>query len=176
MRAVWNPLRRRAYYRARTGIAALEGGNLEGAERHLNEALDLDHEFSDARLWLGHLYEQKHDPGAALTQYRLGLVFDPENVQLTQAAQTAETGAAWAGTKAAKQLKAARSRRVVNIIFALLVPCAGFFMGLWEIATAATPEWRDLGVRTLLCSLLGMLLHGMFYMVLMLLVGSGGAP
>jgi hypothetical protein len=169
---VWSPLRKRAYYRARSGIVAAEAGRLEEAEWHFKQALDLDHECSDARLWLGHVHERRHDPAAALAQYKLGLVFEPGNAQLAQAAQNAGASTAWSSTKAAQQLKAAHSRRIVNLIFALLVPCAGFFMGVWEMIAAETPEWRDLGLRTLLCSLLGMFLQFMLLMFFALLADT----
>ena len=166
---VWSPFRKRAYYRARSGIVAAEAGRLEEAEWHFRQALDIDHECSDARLWLGHVHERRHDPAAALAQYKLGLVFEPGNAQLAQAAQNAGASTAWSSTKAAQQLKAAHSRRIANLIFALLVPCAGFFMGVWEMIAAETPEWRDLGLRTLLCSLLGMFLQFMLVMFFALL-------
>ena len=153
---MWNPRRRRAYYRTRSGAAAAQSGQLEEAERQLGEALDLDHECADARLWLGYVHEQRHEPRRALRQYQLGLTFDPQNANLQRAVQQALAGTQWENSRAHKQIKAARSRRIANPVFALLVPCGGFVMGLWEMATAEAPEWRDLGLRTVVFSLVGM--------------------
>jgi hypothetical protein len=171
---VWNPFRRRAYYKVRSGVAAAREGRLDEAEQHFCQALNLDHECSEARLWLGHVYEQRLEPTKALTQYRLGLLFEPESAELQQAVQRAEASALSSDTKAARQLRGARSRRIVNLIFAFVTPCAGFFMGLWEMASAEVPEWRELGLRTMLCSLLGFLLQFALVVIIVLIAGAGG--
>jgi len=169
---LWNPRRHRAYYKTRTGAAAARSGQLEQAERYLCEALDLDHEFTDARLWLGFVYEQQHEPRKALRQYQVGLTFDPQAAGLRQALQQAQAGTQWESTRAHKQIKGARSRRIPNIVFALLVPCGGFAMGLWEMATAEVPEWRELGMQTVLFALAGMAGQFILLLLIALLIGS----
>ena len=171
---VWNPFRKRAYYKVRSGVVAAEDGRLDEAEQHFCQALNMDHECSEARLWLGHVYEQKLEPAKALTQYRLGLLFEPDSIELQQAAQRAEAGALSSDTKAARQLRGARSRRIVNLIFAFVTPCAGFFMGLWEMASAEVPEWRELGLRTMLFSLLGFLVQFALLVLVLLIAGAIG--
>lgn len=150
-----NARRDRAYFKLRSGIQAAQIGDLDHARRRLCEALDLDHEYSEARVWLGHLAEQENDPAAALRQYEVGLLFDPANPGLLEAARRVRSALTYGDPQGQRELREARRRLAGNLIFALLVPPAGFLMGVWEHLTGRTPEWRELGTKTLLFSLLG---------------------
>lgn len=150
-----NARRDRAYFKVRSAIQAVKAGNLGHARRRLCEALDMDHEFGEARLWLGHLAERESDLATALRHYQLGLTFDPADAGLLEAAQRVQAAMAYGDTRSQRERREARRRMTGNLIFALLVPPAGFLMGGWEIAMARTDEWRKLGTNTVLFSLVG---------------------
>ncbi|MFQ6097242.1 MAG: tetratricopeptide repeat protein [Armatimonadota bacterium] len=150
-----NARRPKALYKVRSAIAAFESGDLQSARDRLCEALDLDHECTDARLWLGYVYEQENEPTQALRQYRVGLVFDPDNPRLIQAAHAAEVSALYGHTPEQRELRDSRRRRISNLIFAAMIPPAGFVMGLWQVVTGRTTQWRALGAKTLLFAVIG---------------------
>jgi hypothetical protein len=146
----------RAYYKLRSAVQAFQGGDIAGARERLCGALDIDHECSDARLWLGHVCEVERDPEAALKQYEIGLLFDPQNAALAQAAQQArEAVAGRAQMPEYREVRDAQRRAVSSTIVAVLIPPAGFAAGLLWLMSARTQEWRHLGAKTMLFSMLG---------------------
>ncbi len=166
-----NARRQRAYYKLRSAVQAVEAGDLAQARQRLHEALDFDHEYSDARQWLGHVAEREDDLETALRQCRIGLVFDPHNAALRTAAEGLQRGLRFGDRGEQQELLNARRRATSNLIFALLVPPAGFLMGLWATMTGRTPAWRDLGVRTLGMSLVGA--FGYFLMIVFYIATMG---
>ncbi|MGQ9729727.1 MAG: tetratricopeptide repeat protein [Candidatus Zipacnadales bacterium] len=147
------PQQQRAYYKMRTALADLRNNDRKAARAKLEEALDLDHELVEARLWLAHLLLEEGDIKAAVAQYQTGLMFSPQEERLSQGLQAAQTAAIYAQRPEAKDEVAAKQRLVPNLILAALLPPSGFLLGLWEIATGRTREWKDLGLKTLLTSL-----------------------
>jgi len=141
--------RQRAYYRLRAGMDEAARGQWALAQAKFAEALDLDHVFAEARLWLGYVLERQGRPGAALRQYQVGSVFAPASEELRLAAQRVTWAAAEEQSPEGRQAAAARGRLIPNLVVAALLPPTAVTMGLWEIATARSPEWRDLGVKTL---------------------------
>lgn len=128
----------------------LHAGQVPAARAKLEEALDLDHESTEARLWLAHLFLVQGEPDAALEQYRTGLLFSPSDKHLQQGIPTAQAAMAHAATPSARDKAVAKQRLVPNLILAGLIPPSGILLGLWEIATGKTEEWKDLGLKTLL--------------------------
>lgn len=162
-----NARRDRAYFKLRSAIQAAQAGNAAHARRRLREALDLDHEYSEARVWLGHLAEQESDPAVALRQYEVGLTFDPNHPGLRQAAQRVQSALTHGDPRRQRELREARRRLVGNLVFAVLVPPAGALMGMWEIATGQTEEWRQLGAKTLLFAGIGL---GCYFLMLVFVI------
>jgi len=167
-----NARRDRAYFKLRSAIQAAQVGDLTHAGRRLREALDLDHEYSEARLWLGHLAEQENDPAAAVRQYEVGLTFDPHDPGLLEAARRVHSALTHGDPGRQRELLEARRRLAGNLIFAVLVPPAGCLMGLWEMATARTQEWHALGAKTLLFSGLAFGCYLAIGFILLLLVAA----
>jgi tetratricopeptide (TPR) repeat protein len=166
-----NARRAKALYKVRSAIAAFEAGDAQAAHERLSEALDLDHECADARLWLGYLYEQENESAQALRQYQVGLVFDPGNPQLARAAYAAQMSQLYGQTPEQRELRDSRRRRISNLIFATMIPPAGFVMGLWQVATGRTAEWRALGTKTLLFSILGAAIYFALFVFMALMMG-----
>jgi len=165
--------RQRAFYRLRAGMDDVAQGQWPGAQAKLAEALDLDHAFTEARLWLGYVLERQGQPGAALRQYQVGLLFDPTSDELKVAAQRIAWAAAEEQSPEGRQAAAARGRLIPNLVVAALLPPTAVVMGLWEISTARAPEWRDLGVKTLAAGCIA----GVFWgSVILVALSAGPTP
>jgi tetratricopeptide (TPR) repeat protein len=139
------PQQQRAQYKMMAGVTDLQMGELKTARAKLEEALDLDHELVEARLWLAHVLLQEGESQAAVVQYRTGLMFSPADERLVQGLRAAESAAVHAATPEAKDRAAAKQRLVPNLVLAALLPLGGLVLGVWEIATGRTQEWKDLG-------------------------------
>lgn len=147
------PQQQRAEYKMMAGVTDLQTGDAKAGRAKLEEALDLDHELIDARLWLAHALLQDGEPEAAVQQYRTGLLLSPGDERLLQGLRAAQSAEVQAMSPEAQDRRAARQRLVPNLIMAALMPPGGFVLGVWEAATGRTQEWKDLGVKTLLASI-----------------------
>jgi tetratricopeptide (TPR) repeat protein len=147
------PQQQRAQYKMMAGVTDLHTGDPKGARARLEEALDLDHELVDARLWLAHLLLQEGEAEAAVEQYRTGLLISPGDERLLQGLQGAQSAEVQALSPEARDRVAVKQRLVPNLIMSALMPPAGFLLGAWEAMTGRTQEWKDLGVKTLLASI-----------------------
>jgi len=145
-------IQQRAQYKMRSGVIDLHAGQLPAARAKFEAALDLDHELIDARLWLAHVLLTQGEAEAALEQYQTGLIFSPGDKRLQDAVPAAQVAVAQSATPSARDRVAAKQRLVPNLILAGLIPPSGLLLGLWEIVTARTEEWRELGLKTLLVS------------------------
>jgi tetratricopeptide (TPR) repeat protein len=150
------PRQQRAHYKVRAAITDLEMGEPKTARTKLEEALDLDHECVDARLWLAHVLLEEGEAAAALQQYETGLVFTPDEPRLLEGLQAIRAAAKEAATPEGRDRARAKQRLVPNIVLAALIPPSGVVLGLWEIAFGRTKEWKDLGLKTLLTSVAAM--------------------
>ncbi len=164
--------RQRAYYRLRAGVEDAQRRQWSAAKAKLAEALDLDHEFTEARLWLGYVLEAMGDAAAAHRQYEVGLLFAPESYELQQARAGVAGLAATQQTPAGREQAAARSRLMPNLIVAVLLPPTAVVMGVWEIMAARTQQWRDLGVTTLAAGCIA----GVFWLSVILAAISHRGP
>jgi len=90
------PQQQRAQYKMMAGVGDLQAGERKAAREKLEEALDLDHECADARLWLAYLLLQDGEAEAAVRQYRTGLMFSANDERLLQGLQAAAAAAAQA--------------------------------------------------------------------------------
>ncbi len=166
------PRQQRAHYKVRAAVTDFELGRAAAARAKLQDALDLDHECVDGRLWLAHVLMHQGEPEPALKQYEAGLVFAPGDSRLTEAATAASTAAVGAEAPEARDRRLAKKRLVPNLILSALIPPSGVLLGLWEIVFGRTKEWKDLGLKTLLASLAAAV--GWIIVVGFLLVVSGG--
>lgn len=146
------PQQQRAQYKVLAGIADLRAGARKAARSKFEEALDIDHESVEARLWLAHVLLEDGESDAAVRQYRTGLLFNPHDQRLSDGLRVAQLAKVHAASPEAQDRVVAKQRLVPNLIMAALMPPAGFILGAWEILTSRTKEWRDLGVKTLLAS------------------------
>jgi tetratricopeptide (TPR) repeat protein len=167
------PQQQRAQYKMMAGVTDLQMGELKTARAKFEEALDLDHELVEARLWLAHVLLQQGESQAAVGQYRTGLMFSPADERLTQGLRAAESAAVHAAMPEAKDRVAAKQRLVPNLILAALMPPGGLVLGVWEIATGRTQEWKDLGVKTLLASIAAFVAWFILLMFIGIIVEGG---
>jgi len=170
------PQQQRAQYKMMAGVTDLRAGERKAARLKLEEALDLDHESIDARLWLAHLLLEDGEAAAAARHYRTGLMFHPGEERLLKALRGAESAAAHAATPEGKDETAAKQRLVPNLIMAALMPPGGFLLGLWEMVTGRTQEWKDLGVKTLLASVAAFAAWAIVLAFIGLIVEGGAGP
>jgi hypothetical protein len=156
------------------GVTDLQTGDAKAGRAKLEEALDLDHELVDARLWLAHALLQEGQAEAAVQQYHTGLLIAPGDERLLQGLQAAQSAEVQAMSPAARDRVAARQRLVPNLIMAALMPPGGFIVGVWEVATGRTQEWKELGVKTLLASIAA----GVAWFIVLAFIGMvvGGDP
>lgn len=167
------PRQERAAYRTRIAISDLEQGQLPAARAKLEEALDLDHELVEARLWLAHVLLQQGEPEPAQQQYETGLLFAPNDPRLLDGIRAAQAAAKTASAPAGRDKRIAKQRLIPNIIMAALFPPSGIIMGLWEIVTGSTKEWKDLGLKTLLAGVTASFVWGVIYMFLIAITAGG---
>lgn len=170
------PLQQRAQYKLRSGVIDFHANQLAAARVKFEEALDLDHELTEARLWLAHVLLAQGDAKAALEQYQTGLMFSPQDRQLQGALPTAQAAVAHAGTPEARDEAAAKQRLIPNLILAGLIPPSGVLLGLWEIVTARTEEWRELGLKTLLVAVAAFVVWIIIILFIGVLAGGGVQP
>ncbi len=170
------PLQQRAQYKLRSGVIDFHANQLAAARVKFEEALDLDHELTEARLWLAHVLLAQGDAKAALEQYQTGLLFSPRDRRLQEALPTAQVAVAHAGTPEARDEVAARQRLVPNLILSGLIPPSGILLGLWEIVTARTEEWRELGLKTLLVGVAALVAWIIIAMFIGVIVEGGIEP
>ena len=140
----------RAQYKVMAAISDLQAGRPAEARPKLEEALDLDHEFVEARLWLAHVLVNEGEAQAALQQYRTGLLFSPAEARLQEGLRAAQVVAKEAAAPGGRDRLLAKKRLVPNLILAALIPPSGIVLGLWEVLLGQTEEWKDLGLKTLL--------------------------
>jgi len=168
------PQQQRAQYKMMAGVTDLQTGEPKAARAKLEEALDLDHELVDARLWLAHALLQEGEAEAAVEQYRTGLLISPGDERLLQGLSAAQSAEVQAVSPEARDRRAAKQRLVPNLIMAALMPPGGFLVGAWEAGTGRTQEWKDLGVKTLLASIAA----GVAWFIVLAFIGlvvEGGA-
>jgi tetratricopeptide (TPR) repeat protein len=158
------------------GVTDFNAGERKAARAKLEEALDLDHECVDARLWLAHLLIEEGEGEAALQQYQTGLLFSPQDPRLLQGLQQGQSAAHLATTPEGKDAVAAKQRLIPNLILAVLIPPSGFLLGIWEIATGRTQEWKDLGVKTLLAAVAGAVAWILLLAFIGIVVGGDAGP
>ena len=170
------PQQQRAQYKMVAGVNDLRAGERKAARTKLEEALDLDHESVDARLWLAHLLLGDGEAVAAARQYRTGLMFHPGEQRLLEGLRAAESATVRAATPEGKDETAAKQRLVPNLILAALMPPGGFVLGIWEIATGRTQEWKDLGVKTLLASIAAFAAWAVILTFIRLIVEGSAGP
>jgi tetratricopeptide (TPR) repeat protein len=170
------PQQQRAQYKTMAGVNDLRAGERKAARTKLEEALDLDHESVDARLWLAHVLLEEGDSAAAARQYRAGLMFHPGEQRLLEGLRAAESAAVRAATPEGRDETAVKQRLVPNLIMAALMPPGGFLLGLWEIITGRTQEWKDLGVKTLLASIAAAAAWVLILTFISLIVEGGAGP
>jgi len=167
------PQQQRAQYKMMAGVTDLQTGEKKAGRAKLEEALDLDHELVEARLWYAHALMEEGDAAGAVRQYRAGLLFSPDDQRLLDGLRAAQSAEVHSLTPEAKDQTAAKQRLVPNIILAALMPPGGFVLGLWELATGRTQEWKDLGVKTLLASVAAGVAWSIILTFIGLIVGGG---
>jgi tetratricopeptide (TPR) repeat protein len=170
------PLQQRAQYKLRSGVIDFHANQLAAARAKFEEALDLDHELIDARLWLAHVLLAQGDAKAALEQYQAGLIFSPRDRRLQEALPAAQVAVAHARTPEARDEAAAKQRLIPNLILSGLIPPSGIVLGLWEIVTARTEEWRELGLKTLLVGVAALVVWIIIVLFIGVIVEGGIAP